>query len=265
LMLLAGTLSQVELSQGETYNLFALMTGGLNRDVAPTETVDSNSATLTIFTLLFWGGLAAVIIYAIVSPHYRRRILFVLLLVILAFYAVNRIILEQANGVAEEAESTAFDFGNMESASSALPEPPAFVADPPDWISWIFIGGAALLLVGVGYYIWEKRRQPDPQRLFVQEAEQALQELDAGGDLKDVVMRCYAQMEEVMRQQDVARKESMTPREFQRQLAKAGFRDEHISRLVRLFEEVRYGGQSANGRYEREARDCLSAIVTSYG
>ena len=125
---------------------------------------------------------------------------------------------------------------------------------------------AALLLLSVVFYIWHRRRRPDPQQMLVQEAEQALQELDAGGDLKDVVQRCYAQMEGVMRQsQNVERRQGMTPREFEGHLEKAGLSDEHIGRLIRLFEGVRYGERPSGGRVEREARDCLSVIVVTYG
>jgi hypothetical protein len=53
----------------------------------------------------------------------------------------------------------------------------------------------------------------------------------------------------------------MTPREFEARLATAGLREDHIQRLTRLFEAVRYGTQSPGKREEREAVDCLTAIV----
>jgi hypothetical protein len=42
-------------------------------------------------------------------------------------------------------------------------------------------------------------------------------------------------------------------------------RDDHIRRLTRLFESVRYGGNTATEREKREAVDCLNAIARTYG
>ena len=57
----------------------------------------------------------------------------------------------------------------------------------------------------------------------------------------------------------------MTPREFEQYLAKSGLRTEDIQRLTRLFESVRYGDKSPGKREEKEAVDCLNAIVRAYG
>ena len=267
LMILAGSLSQIELSPGETFNWSSLLKGSaFNPESATTELGDEASQLPGSLVILFWLGLIAAFIYAFFSAKHRYRALTALAMVTV-FLFLRRIVghrITELQGTAVNA--VPFE---VEPASSApLPQPPAYITDPPDWIIWVIGGVVILLLVAVAFYVLYLRRQkePDPQQLFVQEAEQALQELDAGGDVKDVVLRCYAQMEGVMRQsQDIKRQQSMTPREFEDQLAMAGFGDEHIGRLVRLFEEVRYGGHSSGNRAEREARDCLSAIVASYG
>jgi hypothetical protein len=267
LVVLAGSLSQVELSSGNTFNILSLLRGG-GGPVAPTSRLgeEIGGQPLVLFVILFWAGLVATIIYALVSPQFRRRALatFILVAVILFFFTIVGERLAELQGAAVEETPLGGDL----SASPPLPEPPAFVTDPPDWIIWVVAEVVALLLVAFGIYIWTLRRQiePDPRWLFVQEAEQALQELEAGNDLKDVVLRCYTQMESVMRQsQAIERRQSMTPREFEDHLLRAGFHDAHIGRLVRLFEEVRYGARPSDGRAEREARDCLSAIVASFG
>ena len=269
LVALAASLSQVELSQGQTFNLSSLLNVQQEYN-APSSGVsyESTGEPSVILMILFWVGLLAAIIFAFVSPQYRKRALTTLIAVTL-FLLVRNVIeqrLAQVRGLFGAETSFNADITN----SPPLPEPPAFVTEPPEWVIWIVALAAAVLLVAFGIYFWRQRRQPKPpqhpQRLFVQEAEQALQALDAGGDLKDVVLRCYAQMEGVMRQsQDMERERGMTPREFEVHLQKAGFRDDHIGRLVRLFEEVRYGQRSSDGRSEREARDCLTAIVASYG
>jgi hypothetical protein len=79
------------------------------------------------------------------------------------------------------------------------------------------------------------------------------------------VLRCYREMSQILSEQrGVARPRDMTPREFEQQLATVGLRDEHIRRLTRLFERVRYGARLAGEHEEREAVDCLSAIARAY-
>ena len=102
--------------------------------------------------------------------------------------------------------------------------------------------------------------------MSAQEARQAVQTLAAGSDLKDTVLRCYRDMNRALSQQrGINRQQAMTPREFAAYLAGIGLRDEHIQRLTRLFENVRYGTYTASERDKREAVDCLNAIVRVYG
>jgi hypothetical protein len=125
------------------------------------------------------------------------------------------------------------------------------------------------VIVALIWLMLRRRRtaQPvDQARQVAAEAEEALAELQAGGDLRDTVMRCYSEMSEVLsRTSGLARRGSMTPREFEQFLIGAGVRDAHIQRLTRLFEAVRYGGRTTGERERREAIDCLTAIVRDHG
>jgi hypothetical protein len=56
----------------------------------------------------------------------------------------------------------------------------------------------------------------------------------------------------------------MTPREFEQHLAEAGLGDDHIRRLTRLFESVRYGSNIPTKAEEEEALSCLNAIAEAY-
>jgi hypothetical protein len=122
------------------------------------------------------------------------------------------------------------------------------------------------LLIGAIWFFWRRlRAQASPLELLAEEAQSALADLQSGGDLKDTVLRCYREMSQILSQQrGVTRPRDMTPREFEQQLAAVGLRDEHIRRLTRLFERVRYGGRQAGEREEREAVACLSAIARAY-
>jgi hypothetical protein len=92
-----------------------------------------------------------------------------------------------------------------------------------------------------------------------------LAELQSGSDLRDTITRCYADMVRIFSEQrGMGRDKTMTPREFEQRLAAAGLGDMHIQRLTRLFELVRYSQRMPGEREEREAQECLAAIVQSH-
>ena len=64
---------------------------------------------------------------------------------------------------------------------------------------------------------------------------------------------------------NVYRHQAMTPRDFEQHLTERGFSDEHIGRLTRLFETVRYSPGEPGPEDETEAKACLTAIVDAYG
>lgn len=150
-----------------------------------------------------------------------------------------------------------------------VPQQPDFIAQPPEWAVGLVSLVLAATILAVAWWFVRHRRSPPVEAEAEQlaaEAEEALAELRAGGDLRDAVMRCYSEMSDVIGQQrGLARRGSMTPREFEQFLMNAGLRDEHIQRLTRLFEAVRYGGRATGERDRREAIDCLAAIVRDHG
>jgi hypothetical protein len=152
-------------------------------------------------------------------------------------------------------------------AEGDFPDPPDFVSDPPNWFLMVVNVVVALLLVVAFWFLWRfmRARHDDTQTLLVQQAETALSDLTAGGDLRDVIMRCYARMSQVLYQsRNIQRDEAMTPREFETHLAEIGLQDQHIQRLTRLFESVRYGASSPGEPAQREALDCLRAITRAF-
>lgn len=202
------------------------------------------------------------IIYFIVSPEARRQVLrsLVLLLWILAAYLLIRTrpelfqaLQRQAVGAARPGE---VEIGAMD-----------FVANAPQWAMWVMAIGLAVLIassvVGVAWLVWRRQRKPEsPLAKLAEEAQQALEALQSGADLQNTVMRCYFEMGRVLREQrGILREQAMTPREFERFLTEAGLPGEHVGQLTRLFEAVRYGAKVAGEREERQAIDCLTAIV----
>lgn len=154
-------------------------------------------------------------------------------------------------------------------APAAPVTPPDYVAAPPQWLVLTISFLIGLLVVAAIWFVARLSRRPAPENTLAQlanEAQSALTSLEAGAGLRNAVLRCYAEMERVLAgQRGVQTDKTMTPREFETRLAAAGLRNEHIRRLTRLFEAVRYGAREPGEREEREAVECLRAIVAAYG
>jgi hypothetical protein len=266
IMLVAGGLSRVNFSSGKPFNILAFLLDKLRPpDTGPATGVDGGGPSLDLLRPIFWGMLLLSLIYAIVSPRYRKQLIRTLITVLLLVFLLSTLSdrLQPRGELSGEEQPS----GAAELEEAEIPEPPDYISDPPSWFLIAVNALLALLFLGA---IWYFRRifsaKPDAQTLLVQEAASALTDLEAGGDLKNVVLRCYARMSQVMQQShSIKRHRGMTPREFEQHLAEAGFRDEHIQRLTRLFEGVRYGARPGGGRTDREAMDCLRAIVKTYG
>ena len=270
LVLLTGSLSRLTFEPGQPLGLGAAFFDRLMTFRPPTGSAGSGDSTaLQWFArLLFWVGLPFTILYSIVSPEARKRLLRMLpvfLGIILLLYAFSR--LPQQERAETEPQ---FAAGNLPDQAGEFPAPPTYVADPPQWLLLAANLLVGLIIVGAVWYIWrliqKNRAQDDSQALIIQEAERALVDLQAGKDLRNTIIQCYAAMSRVLKQdKKIARRRGMTPREFELHLAQVGLDDHHIRQLTRMFERVRYGGKTTGGREEREAMDCLNAIIKTYG
>ncbi|HNT24537.1 MAG TPA: DUF4129 domain-containing protein [Anaerolineales bacterium] len=118
-----------------------------------------------------------------------------------------------------------------------------------------------LWLAGVAWML-SRRRKPEAVPEFIIPARAALDEIRAGGDLKNAILRCYYQMQNIASEKNsLQRQAGMTPREFARQLEDAGLPGHEVQRLTRLFEDVRYGNKSFSPTEESEAEQCLASVV----
>jgi type II secretory pathway pseudopilin PulG len=132
------------------------------------------------------------------------------------------------------------------------------------WIASVLV---ALVVVGflalVVWLVWRSRRQQDSTlERIAQEVQFALDELQAGGDLRNVVIRCYSEMVQALREQrGILRNVYLTPREFEDTLHGLGFPPEPVHQLTHLFEAVRYGHKPITRREELVAKDSLTAIL----
>jgi len=263
-VLLSANLSDLEFFQGQPFSL-------REREQSDTQ-FDGRMSGDQFFDfllklLLIIGGvfLLLTIICFIISPEARKRILreAIPLIIFALFYYLfmrNR----------PEIFNLPVDPAPPEPAPEvSLEAPPIveFTPDPPWWLSLTTRIGLALLvaalLVGIIWAIWRRRRrQATSLEQLAAEAENALQAIQTGADLRNTVIRCYFDMNRVLQEeQNIRRQRAMTPREFEKHLEEMGIPSEHIHRLTRLFESARYGSGPLSKSEERQAIRCLAAIV----
>lgn len=147
-----------------------------------------------------------------------------------------------------------------------LPAPAIAIPETPAWlITLVELTVALLIAAAIMAIVWlalRYRQDAAVTETLAQEAQAAIDALEAGDDFKDVVTRCYAQMSQaLLKERGLERSKSMTPQEFERLLVKIGFPAEPIHTLTHLFEEVRYGSIPTSEPAIQKAIASLNAIL----
>ncbi len=195
-------------------------------------------------------------------PAARRNnilaVLLQLIFLVLALLVIRRKILES--------ENNPFNAGQLQPPEITFNgELERLPVDIPDTLA--FLVGFALLGVIVVLILWlaRKREKPSsPLQKIELEALGAISDIEDGADLRNVILRCYYEMNQaVEKQRGMKRAEGMTPREFENQLISLGIPQEPVLQLTRLFEDVRYGEKDMGSETEDLARKCLSAIASA--
>jgi hypothetical protein len=147
-----------------------------------------------------------------------------------------------------------------------LPVPRPLATAPlgpvPAWVIWAagIALGAVVVLVSAWMILARRRRAlPLSWEMEVARARQAL--LD-GGDLREVIIRCYTRMAEALQEErKIERQASMTTGEFEALLAEKGLPREPVRQLTRLFESARYSPREPASGEEQSAIACLGSIL----
>lgn len=221
---------------------------------------------LRILFLLALLLLPVAILYFIMSPEFRKKVLrnlLALLLFIVIFELLRRsVILETID---EE-----FVSGPQAPSLEIAPVTPLEVESVPPASRFLVLGvsvtlalATSALLVRAGWSIWQRRRRrARAVERLASEARLALDDLRAGGELRDTVLRCYRRMSEVVREErGLRRNQALTPREFEQYLERNGLPGTPVHDLTRLFEKVRYGTHLPDEEDEHRAIASLNAIV----
>ena len=270
LLLLISFVSGMKLGPGEDTGFLALLTSTFGGEGATPwgQDAELSGPGLPNFILpLFWGGLLLTVLYAVVSPQYRKSLISAVLIVILVTYALLRL-QDRQNERELESEGMQQRGGLMEfgTREELPPVPPEMPSEYGNWVG-VAAGACAVPLAGWGLYtLWTRygRREEEAAAQIVSHAEEALSALDAGENVAGTIQRCYATMLHTFeRSQRVRRPRGMTPREFEAQLQAVGLHSQYVNELSQLFMRTRFGEKPASTGDREKARDCLQNIVTN--
>ena len=225
---------------------------------------------IPIWKYFLFGGLLLLILTVIMfflDPELRKRILLRLLRFGLAM-AFFWLIITYAfdNGVFRDLLRLPVSAGGGAPSASSPAASPVYA--PPQISPWLvfavsFVIGLALVLLG--WFIYVRRLKPRASQArdeLAGIAADALNELRAGPDWDDAIVRAYIRMHEVVvAERGLLRQPGNTPSEFSRRMERIGLPVDAVRTLTRLFEAVRYGGKTSSPAERDLAAAALSAIL----
>ena len=134
------------------------------------------------------------------------------------------------------------------------------------WAFWItslliiVVGVVAVFFINRAFDRWYKPKQEVDS--IAEIARTALNDLSGAKPSKNVIIRCYMDMNNVVSEKrGLVRDAGMTPAEFAIRLEGMGLPLDAVHGLTEVFERVRYGGQDASVEQIKEAKQCLTSIL----
>jgi type II secretory pathway pseudopilin PulG len=263
ILILAMSLPGLKLGPGQPFSL------GEAQSEAPggSDAFPGGNALLFVFQGFIALSLILLPVYIIVSlltREGRQRLLADVIVltffILLAEYLRN---LPHTTEAIQPAADTSEVLKQLQTSEATV----SFSAAPPAWLTLaVLLIISVSLVAAAGGLIWFVRRRRTSRQSawqeLEQEAQQALEALQQGGDFNLTIMRCYQEMSRVVRaERGLAREAAMTPREFEDYLAGQGLPRAPINTLTRLFEQVRYGSIPAAAHDEALAVSCLTEIA----
>jgi hypothetical protein len=266
LFFLAVGISQLELLPGQPLPMI-LQEERTQYNYPP---LPGGDVIIFIIRVLYFLGLVLapfLVIYLVLNPKARKQFLRDMLRIgafVLLLYMIYNLVRSFAQQEQELGEGGAGGMGNIPEGGELI----QFVPQTPPWLTYLLSGLLAVLIMGIiGVVLWlvlRRRASEPPLDRIAEEAQSALEAIRAGGDLRNIVIRCYAEMSRVLSEtRGIHRSLDMTPHEFQAALERQGLPREPVAQLTHLFEEVRYGSQVPGAGEERRALDSLAAIVAA--
>ncbi len=264
-LILAMSLSTLTLSAGEPFSL------GKTAVKAPgTSTVSGGEGLLWLLR-----GIAALmvifvpihIITSLLSAQGRKRLVRQLIAAAILFGIVAYLLEHPPK--ADEAATVANSEQSSGEVADGTPPAPFPEDEAPPWLAIMVILFASAFGVGLIWAsLWflqpRSTRIPLSLQSLSKTAQDTLDSLRSGEDFRTAIIRCYYEMNQVIKQErGISREISMTPHEFETYLVSRGLPQTAVETLTHLFEQVRYGNVSPHTDDELIAVDCLSKIVDS--
>lgn len=253
---MASGLSTLQLRPGQRFTLDSDEAAAAEEEVIEEETSDQAAPALIRNTLLVFLAvfLPLSLIVALRSPELFKEVLKrdlrLFLLFLAGFFVIRQL---QLQGF--------FNRPDLDAATGTIISIPDLIQNPTVMMGFVM----AFILLGLfTFSMWKLWQRVSPMLTVSQIAQDAIEDIQSGVDLRDVIVRCYYDMCRALQSTGRwARSKATTPRELAAQLENAGIAGEQTARLTRLFERVRYGGQDLGKAEEQEAIECLQAIVAA--
>lgn len=268
MLLLAGSIPGLKLAEGKP---FPFNFNFLTPLQSPAGTLPGGDFFLLLIRIIFacaWVMLPIMVVYLIINPKARKQFLLMLLRIlpfILILVIVGPRLAELFPRLGEKLG--AGQAGMPGGLPYPAPPAPEFNPNPPEWLVIIGSVGVTIMVVTllstIGLTIWRNRHtKTSAFRRLADEAQEALDSLQTGGDLKDTVLRCYYEMVKTVKEQKgYVRSADMTPIEFEAHLVRLGLPPQSVHDLTAVFQDVRYGNHTPGEREERQAILSLTAII----
>lgn len=266
IIVLSASLSNVKFEKGK-----AFYPPGHSNEIPEGGSIfnfNSDAFWKILFTIFVWVLLPLSLISIIIWPKDLKYILkraIGVSIVVLSLYYMIFILRDFIRRLLQIALVEGTGQANPDPVNDSLHIAPVHA---PGWSAFPFIIGGLAALAFIGWWLLRAKLRSREGRLeeIAGLAGEVAQEIRSGASLKSVVLRCYRDMSGLLSEQkEIRLARAMTVREFEWRLSEAGVKDEHVSRLTRLFEWVRYGGREASEAEESEAVSCLEAIEREYG
>lgn len=270
LVLLAVSVSQLELQEGYTVPIAEQEAGGILEENPPTGSGEIFEAIMRGFLALALIGLPIYVVASFFSPEGRRRLLVNVIIIAVLFLLLSLLNNDQESPQewAQEEQSEmggeSFEFPFEDPSAKPVPEMPE---EAPPWVNTLVV----ILLVGliiaivVGIYLYLERRRRRRMSALDQVAEQAQDAIDklrAGADFNSTILQCYYEMNRTVSEElEVRRSGSMTARDFEGYLIEKGIPYRPIDDLTKLFERARYSNRAPAPQEETIAVQALTDLV----
>ena len=265
LTVLAAGLSNLELKDGIKFDFQQVtrpqaLSGGV---------MDAGLWPFIIKVILATGTLIAPIylIYMLIDKKRRKRLLFDLVGFGILFFLLNLLRESMSKNPPLPAPGLMISGGGLTPIPEVSGTPMPAVPVPSDGlitITAIVLSVVAVSMISLFFVMMARRRRPEPNVMIelATQAEEAIDALITGENLRETILLCYRRMTEIAaKHRNLPREISVTPHEFETLLVANGMPANSVHELTRLFEDVRYGDQNVGEEDRERAITALRVIL----